>query len=182
MLYVQLLIAAIPKVPPQQTVLCIDSGRLVSGEDDDDDDDKETIKVCNQAGMKEARKKRRAGVRFVFVCFEGEGRRLAAAFSEQLFGISCCRLPWEKISEEKKGMEWDDRKREDGRGERKGSSWRTQEISQGKEEEEQSRGERISERGEGKDRIEEVRGERQNRNGKGIREEGWIKKKQHKNK
>lgn len=120
MLYVQLLIAAIPKVLPQQTVLCIDSGRLVSGEDDDDDDDdKETIKVCNQAGMKEAREKRRAGVRFVLVCFEGEGRRrLSAAFSKQLFGISCRRLPWEKISEEKKGMEWDDRKREDGRGEK----------------------------------------------------------------
>lgn len=112
MLYVQLLIAAIPKVLPQQTVLCIDSGRLVSGEDDDDDDDddKETIKVCNQAGMKEARKKRRAGVRLVLVCFEGEGRRLSAAFSKQLFGISCRRLPWEKISEEKKGMEWDGRK------------------------------------------------------------------------
>lgn len=120
MLYVQLLIAAIPKVPPQQTVLCIDSGRLVSGEDDDDDDDdKETIKVCNQAGMKEAREKRRAGVRLVLVCFEGEGRRrLSAAFSKQLFGISCRRLPWEKISEEKKGMEWDGRKREDGRGEK----------------------------------------------------------------
>lgn len=122
MLYVQLLIAAIPKVPPQQTVLCIDSGRLVSGEDDDDDDDdRETIKVCNQAGMKEARKKRRAGVRLVLVCFEGEGRRrLSAAFSKQLFGISCRRLPWEKISEEKKrdGVGWQEargRERREGK-------------------------------------------------------------------